>query len=164
MRVPKRLPRDVSVHLFRRTDHGPQFLMLRRCAARGGFWQGISGAPLVGENDTDAAVRETFEETGFDVADRIFSLGIGYSYALRPERADHWKQLYGPGVDRVSVATFASEMPGGDPVLDPSEHDRFALCSYEEASALLHWPIERDALAGRREALRALNTLLQGGE
>jgi lipoyl(octanoyl) transferase len=152
----KRLPRDVSIHLFRRTDDGPRFLMLRRCPARGGFWQGISGAPLAGETDTDAAVRESLEETGFDVADSIFPLGVSYSYALRPELADHWEQLYGRVIDHVPVATFAAEVQVGEPVLDPSEHDRFAWCSYEGAHTLLDWPIERDAVTGRREALNVL--------
>jgi 8-oxo-dGTP pyrophosphatase MutT (NUDIX family) len=159
----KRLPRDVSIHLFARTDDALRFLMLRRSRARGGFWQGVSGAPLTGETDAGAAVREVFEETGFDIADGIFPLGVRYGYALRPELADHWEQLYGPGIDRVSVVTFAAELPQADPVLDPVEHDGFSWCSYEEADALLDWPIERDALAGRRRALSVLNAQLQRG-
>jgi 8-oxo-dGTP pyrophosphatase MutT (NUDIX family) len=159
----KRQPRDVSIHLFRNTADGPRFLMLRRCPARGGFWQGVSGAPLAGETDRDAAVREVFEETGFDIADSIFPLEVGYSYALRPELIDHWKQLYGPGIAHVSVVTYAAESSQGDPVLDPLEHDGFSWCSYEEAEGLLDWPIERDALPGRRKALSVLNARLQGG-
>jgi 8-oxo-dGTP pyrophosphatase MutT (NUDIX family) len=69
--------------------------MLRRCPSRGGFWQGVSGAPLVGETDTEAAVREVLEETGFDVAKRIFPLGVSYAYALRSDLADRWEQVYG---------------------------------------------------------------------
>src|SRR5262245_64154649 len=94
----KRVPRDVSVHLFRRTAEASRFLMLRRCPPRGGFWQGVSGAPLKGETDTEAAVREVLEETGFDVTDSIFPLGVGYAYALRPDQADRWEEVYGPGV------------------------------------------------------------------
>jgi 8-oxo-dGTP pyrophosphatase MutT (NUDIX family) len=160
----KRLPRDVSIHLFRRTAHDPSFLMLRRCATRGGFWQGVSGAPLPGETDTEAAVREVLEETTFDVRDSIFPLGVNYSYALRPELADRWEQLYGPGIESVSVVTFAAGLAEGDPVLDPLEHDAFAWCPYEEADALLDWPIEQDALTGRREALSVLNAQLQSEE
>jgi lipoyl(octanoyl) transferase len=61
----RRIPRDVSIQLFRRTPEGPRFLMLRRCPERGGFWQPVTGAPLPEENDADAAVREVHEETGF---------------------------------------------------------------------------------------------------
>jgi lipoyl(octanoyl) transferase len=157
----KRLPRDVSVHLFRHTAEGPRFLMLRRCPSRGGFWQGVSGAPLSGETDTEAAVREVGEETGFDVTDSIFALGVSYAYALRPDLADRWEQVYGAGVESISVCAFAAEIREGDPTLDPSEHDAFSWCSYDEAHSLLDWPIENDALAGRRKALSVLNTRLR---
>jgi 8-oxo-dGTP pyrophosphatase MutT (NUDIX family) len=153
----KRTPRDVSVHLFRLAPAGWQFLMLRRPPALGGFWQAVSGAPFRGETDEDAAVREVREETGFDVRGGLFGLDVTYAYALRPELAERWQRLYGSGVARITVVAFAAEAPNeGDPRLDPLEHDAFAWCSYEKADALLDWPIEQDALAGRREALRAL--------
>jgi 8-oxo-dGTP pyrophosphatase MutT (NUDIX family) len=151
-----RLPRDVSVHLFRRTGDGPRFLMLRRCPARGGFWQGVTGAPLPGETDAEAAAREVREETGIDVARSLVPLGVTYCYLLQPEFAAHWEHLYGPGVETVSVVTFGAECPEGDPILDPQEHDAFAWCSYQQADALLDWPVEHDALVGRREALGVL--------
>jgi lipoyl(octanoyl) transferase len=158
----KRLPRDVSVHLFRRAADGANFLMLRRCPTRGGFWQGVSGAPLPGETDAEAAIREVLEETGFDVRRSIFPLGVSYSYALQSDLAPRWEWMYGPGVARVSVVSFAAESTGDTPALDPLEHDDFAWCSHEEADALLDWPIEEDALAGRREALSVLKRRLEG--
>jgi lipoyl(octanoyl) transferase len=157
----KRVPREVSVHLYRRTPNGPRFLMLRRCPARGGFWQGVSGALLPGETDAEAAIREVLEETGFDVAESLFPLDVSYAYALGAELADRWEQVYGPGVERIPVVAFAAELSDGDPALDSQEHDALAWCTYEEANALLDWTIERDALAGRREALRVLNDRLQ---
>jgi lipoyl(octanoyl) transferase len=154
MKEVKRLPRDVSVHLFRREPSGLRFLMLRRIPSRGGFWQGVTGAPLPGETDPQAAVREVREETGFDVTAELIDLDVRYSYALRREMGD---QVYGPGVEFISVASFAAEIDSGqDPVVDPSEHDSWDWLSFEEANAFLDWPIEEDALAGRREALRVL--------
>jgi 8-oxo-dGTP pyrophosphatase MutT (NUDIX family) len=138
--------------------------MLRRCAPRGGFWQGVTGAPLPGETDAEAAAREVREETGFDVTGRLFPLGSSYAYRLPSELAARWEQLYGPCVETVSVVAFGAELPEGDPVLDPQEHDAFAWRAFEEADALLKWPIEQDALAGRREALRVLNAQLEGEE
>jgi lipoyl(octanoyl) transferase len=64
----QRVPRDVSIHLFTRTGEGAPFLMLRRIPTRGGFWQGLTGAPHPHESDDEAAVREVREETGFDVS------------------------------------------------------------------------------------------------
>jgi 8-oxo-dGTP pyrophosphatase MutT (NUDIX family) len=157
----KRVPRDLSVYLFRRRHAGAPFLMLRRSSDRGGFWQGVTGAPHLGERDMDAAIREVREETGFDVATTVFPLGVKYTYALQPERAAHWEHLYGAGIDSVLVVAFGAEVPDADPVLDPREHDAFAWYSYEQARALLDWPIEADALGGRRLALTMLNARLR---
>jgi serine protease AprX len=41
-------------------------------------------------------------------------------------------------------------------MLDPNEHIDFTWCVYEEADELPDWPIEKDALQGRREALRLI--------
>jgi len=153
----KRLPRDVSVQLFRPEPDGVCFLMLRRIPERGGFWQGVSGAPLPGESDAGAAVREVREETGFEIGDSLLPLGIEYAHALPPGKVDRWARIYGAGVTSVSVVAFGAKAPAGlDPVLDPAEHDAFAWLGLEEADALLDWPIEQDALAGRRLALRTL--------
>lgn len=85
---------------------------------------------------------------------------MSYSYALRPEMSGRWEALYGPGIERVSVIAFAAELPEAEPVLDSCEHDASTWCSYAEASALLDWPVEQDALAGRLEALSVLNAQL----
>jgi 8-oxo-dGTP pyrophosphatase MutT (NUDIX family) len=152
-----RVPRDVSIQLFKPTPSGFRYLMLRRPPSRGGFWQGVTGAPLVGETDTEAAIREVHEETGYNVGASIIRLGVSYAYTLRPELAERWDARYGPGVREISVVAFGAEVPGAtDPVLDPAEHDSFAWYSYEQADAALDWPIERDALAGRRKALSVL--------
>jgi len=152
-----RVARDVSVQLFRRTPEGIRFLMLHRCAERGNFWQGVTGAPLPGESDLEAAIRETREETGYAVGVRLLELATRYAYALRPEEADQWASLYGPGVTSIPVVSFGAEVVApSPPVLDPIEHDDFDWCTYEAALALLDWPVEADALDGRRRALTEL--------
>jgi 8-oxo-dGTP pyrophosphatase MutT (NUDIX family) len=150
-----RVPRDVVVHLFRRRRSDP-LLMLRRTLGRGGFWQGVSGAPIVGESDREAAIREVGEETGFNVAEAIFPLEVRYDYRLDPARRDRWLRIYGPAVEIVHVNTFAAEISDQPPALDPAEHDRFAWCSFHAANNMLDWPVEADALAGRRAALTRL--------
>jgi 8-oxo-dGTP pyrophosphatase MutT (NUDIX family) len=156
-----RVPRDVAIHLFRRTPEGIRFLMLRRRPERGGFWQGVTGAPLPGESDVEAAIREVREETGYDVRERLRELGTRYDHAVRPETAERWASLYGPGVTSIPVVTFGAEVAApSSPVLDPVEHDDFAWCTYEAAYALLDWPVETDALPGRRHALTELLGLI----
>lgn len=161
----RRVARDVSVHVFRSGPSGPRYLMLRRLPGRGGFWQPVTGAPQPGETDAAAATREVREETGFDVRGRLLPLGVGYRYALDPAGRGRWDVIYGPGVDAISVAPFGAEAPAGrEPVLDPLEHDAYAWHAYREADALLDWPLETDALAARREALRLLHAALTGDE
>jgi lipoyl(octanoyl) transferase len=156
-----RVPRDVSVQLFKPTPRGLRYLMLRRPPARGGFWQSVTGAPLAGETDTAAAIREVHEETDYDVSANVFPLGVSYSYALRPELADRWRARYGAGVTRISVVALGAEVTSDlDPVLDPAEHDSFAWYTFEQANAVLDWPIEEDALPGRRRALSILADML----
>ena len=151
----RRLPREVVVQLFRKQPHEP-LLMLRRVPGRGGFWQGVSGAPLPGETDREAAVREVREETGFDVTGSLFALGIAYRYRLDPARAEHWRRIYGPDVRSIDISSFAAEVPDREPVLDPVEHDSYAWCSFEDAREMLDWPVEGEVLAKRRAALDRL--------
>jgi hypothetical protein len=49
-------------------------------------------------------------------------------------------------------------------MLDPDEHDAFAWCSHREAAEMLDWPVEKDALDGRRSALSELASLLGEGD
>jgi 8-oxo-dGTP pyrophosphatase MutT (NUDIX family) len=156
-----RVARDVAVQLFRRTPDGVQFLMLHRQPERGGFWQGVTGAPMPGESDAEAAIRETREETGYDVSSRLLTLATRYAYRLRADAADHWTSLYGPAATSIPVVSFGAEVAEASvPVLDLVEHDDFTWCSYEAARAFLDWPVEADALHGRRQALSELRDLI----
>jgi dihydroneopterin triphosphate diphosphatase len=137
----------------------PKLLMMRRIRSRGGFWQGITGAPLPHERDDEAAIREVQEETGFDVTRELIRLGVEYEYAITP--AVGRSRGYHPETRAIHVASFAAEITRDlDPILDPNEHDEFVWCSYEQAHALLDWPTERDALEGRRRALRMIASVL----
>ena len=157
-----RIARDVSVQLFRRGAHGVQFLMLRRTPARGGFWQPVTGAPLRGETDEAAALREVREETGWDVSVSLQPLDLNYSYGLDDDLRDRWDRVYGSEVQEIEVVSFAAERPAGlEPILDGEEHDRFGWFDLGEADRLLDWPVEDDALPYRRTALRNLMARLQ---
>lgn len=155
----QRVPRDVSVHLFTRTSEGVHFLMLRRIPTRGGFWQGVTGAPHPHESDDEAAVREVREETGFDVSASLMPLGVEYEYRLSSEVAR--EAIYAAHVRAIHVVAFGAEVAEQrEPTLDPDEHDAFAWCSHREAAEMLDWPVEKDALDARRSALRELASLL----
>jgi 8-oxo-dGTP pyrophosphatase MutT (NUDIX family) len=99
------------------------------------------------------------EETGFDVSASLMPLGVEYEYRLSSEVAR--KAIYAAHVRAIHVVAFGAEVTGQrDPTLDPDEHDAFAWCSHREAAEMLDWPVEKDALDGRRSALRELASLL----
>ena len=159
--MTRRIARDVLVYIYRWRDATPELLMLQRTPERGGFWHWVSGAPEGGERDLEAAVREVREEVGLDVAARISALGYRYQYRLNPRRAARWLELYGPGVTQIPVETFAAEAPvRWEPVVDRSEHDAHAWCTFEEAERRLFWPGESETLGDLRATLELLQSRL----
>jgi 8-oxo-dGTP pyrophosphatase MutT (NUDIX family) len=138
-----RVPRQVLVYLFRRSDGDRdfEFLMLRRTAQFGGFWQGVSGAPEWQERDDQGAIREVREETGFDIAASFQQIGVRYELR-REDDLDgaQWEELYGPQADAIPEEVYVAEvLSSADPVLAPYEHDAFRWCSFDDALALLRW-------------------------
>jgi 8-oxo-dGTP pyrophosphatase MutT (NUDIX family) len=132
------------VYVFR--DSG-EVLLLRRTEQWGGFWQGVSGAPEWAETDDEGAIREVREETGFDVADSLRRIDVRYDLLREsdPDR-DRWEQLYGPEVVAIPEEVYVANVPPGDPVLAPYEHDAFRWCSIDDALRLLRWENNRRAL------------------
>jgi dATP pyrophosphohydrolase len=156
----RRVARDVLAYLYRWRAGVPELLMLRRAPDRGDFWHWVSGAPLPGESDREAAIREVLEETGLDVAAAIFPLGYRYAYPLRPERRVRWLELYGPGVIRIPVETFGAEAPvRWEPRLD-EEHVAYAWCTFSEAERRLSWPGDPGTLDHLRATLAVLRRAL----
>jgi 8-oxo-dGTP pyrophosphatase MutT (NUDIX family) len=128
-------------------------LLLWRVPQKGGFWQGVTGAPEPGETDGEAAVREVREETGFHV--EVEPLGFRYDLHRSEEARGLWLELYGDDdIDTIPEEAFAAEVdPGAEPIIDPVEHDEFRWCSFDEADSLLKWEENRRALQRLRERL-----------
>jgi hypothetical protein len=83
--------------------------MLRRIPTRGGFWQGVTGAPHPHESDDEAAVREVREETGFDVSASLMPLGVEHEYRLSSEVAR--KAIYAAHVRRFTSLRSVQRSP-----------------------------------------------------
>jgi len=153
-----RVPRQVLVYLFRESvDGSVEFLLLKRTERWGGFWQGVSGAPEWDETDEQGAIREVFEETGFEVGGSLQALDFRYEL-LRAEDpdGDGWEQMYGPEIHAVPEEVYVANAPTDtDPTLAPYEHDAFKWCSFKEASELLTWENNRRALKAAREFIAA---------
>ena len=67
-----RQPWNVFVYLYRRTNNGNEFVLLKR--KDDGIWQGIAGGGEDGENLEEAAQREAYEETGLPLSTSLFKL------------------------------------------------------------------------------------------
>jgi lipoyl(octanoyl) transferase len=149
-----RVPRQVLVYVHRPAGAAHEFLLLLRVPERGGFWQGVSGAPEWGEADPEAARREVREETGLEVVVEP----VDFRYVLLREDSDtaFWDRLYGPGVEVVPEEVYAAQPPSGwEPTLAPSEHVDFRWCGLDEAISLLKWEDNRRALAVAAEYVEA---------
>lgn len=116
-------------------------LLLRRSAARGGFWQQVTGRIEEGESPDAAARRELEEETGACVA--VEPLGYRHAFALDPSLG-----LAPPGaLSIVEETAFAARLPPGFSPRLSDEHAEHAWVTPEEAAARLRF-------AGLRKAVR----------
>ena len=80
------------------------YLLLRRVASHGGFWQSVTGSLEVGETHIQAAAREVREETGINSPeDELIDLGLINSFEIAPQ----WRGKYAPGVTHNEEVCFA---------------------------------------------------------
>jgi lipoyl(octanoyl) transferase len=133
---PKRTVSVVVVERSLEASSEPRVLLLRRTAARGGFWQPVTGKLEAGETPSQAAGRELFEETGLEAP--VVSLDYVHAFSLGPS----------PSLALGEESAFRVEAPAGfAPRLDSSEHDAF---EWLQISAAL----ERLPFAGLQAAVR----------
>jgi dATP pyrophosphohydrolase len=136
-----RLPIQVLVYCYRRKADGSEYLMLRRTPKYGAFWQGVTGAPEVGETLLEGAARELKEETQL-APKSLDQVDFGYSFPVE----DDWKWAYDPNVTKIDEFVFLAEVADDvEPILS-FEHDSFEWAKVERAVGLLKWLNNRNAL------------------
>ncbi len=137
-----RIPIQVLVYPVRKTDKDWEYLMLERVKNRGGFWQGVTGAPEGKETLTESARRELYEETGFNSVNLIKT---DISYIIPME--DRWLKIYPKGTKTIPEYLFIAMIHQQDPPkIDPIEHNDWKWCSYEDAMNLLSLKDNKRAL------------------
>jgi len=75
--------RTISVAVLRPGPDGPEALVLRRTADRGGFRQIVTGRIEAGETPSEAAARELREETGLDLP--VVDLSYVHAFGMGDE-------------------------------------------------------------------------------
>ena len=136
--MPKIKVKQVDSYIYRNTDAGPIYLMLKRSTGKHyeHLWQGVAGKIEKGETAVQTVIRELEEETG-----------------KKPKKlcvADHIASFYDARNDRIQmVPVFGIEVENSDVQLS-DEHSEYKWVSFEEALTLLTWK-------GQKEGLRTVH-------
>lgn len=137
-----RIPIQVLVYPVRSLKKGWEYLMLKRVESRGGFWQGVTGAPENNETITEGANRELIEETGY-ISFTLIKTDISYIIPMEVR----WENIYPKGTKEIPeylfIAIIHQSIP---PKIDPNEHTEWKWCTFEEAMQLLKWDDNKSAL------------------
>jgi dATP pyrophosphohydrolase len=145
--MPFKQPRSVQVVIFAESVRERHYLLLRRLASHGGFWQPVTGSLESGETHRASAVREVLEETGITACEEdLIELGVVNNFEIAP----HWREKYAPGVTHNEEVCFALKVFEGEVRLDPIEHDAYAWENYEHAVEMLYWDSNRRAFAAAK--------------
>lgn len=144
-----RVPVQVLVYCYRKDRGRTEFLLLKRSAKRGGFWQGVSGAPFDGEELIQAAKRELLEETGINPKS-IRQTSFMCSLIVEPQ----WRHHYRPEVTKIDEFVFTAELSEFESPTLSDEHVQFAWHELDACLELLKYPNNKDALRASWDELR----------
>ena len=145
-----RIPIQVLIYPVRKNDEKWEYLMLKRVNNRGGFWQGVTGAPENDETLSEGAIRELYEETSYSPLNLIKT---DISYIIPME--DRWIEIYPEGTKEIPEYLYIAKIDDpSPPKIDPIEHNDWKWCSYEEAMNLLSLEDNKRALEYVQKFLR----------
>jgi dATP pyrophosphohydrolase len=143
-------PRSIQVVVFANSPLGDRYLLLRRVASHGAFWQSVTGSLEGDETHRQAAVREVLEETGvISQEEELIELGLVNNFQIAPQ----WLKKYAPGITHNEEVCFAleiTEQPVRPVRIDTNEHDAYAWEGYDRAMEMLYWESNKRALAATR--------------
>jgi len=143
-------PRSVQVVIFAQTATGVEYLLLRRIASHGGFWQSVTGSLEENETHRQAAAREVEEETGIRRREgELIELGVVNIFEIAPQ----WRVKYAPGVTHNEEVCFALKVDKCEVRIDTIEHEAYAWVDYETAIEMLYWQSNERAFAAVADLL-----------
>jgi dATP pyrophosphohydrolase len=143
--MPKIIVKQVDSYIYRNTDAGPVYLVLKRNTGKyyEHLWQGVAGKIEKGETAWQAVIRELEEETG--------------KKPVKMFAADHIASFYDARKDRIQmVPIFGIEVDNSEVQLS-EEHSEYKWVSFDEALTLLTWK-------GQKEGLRIVHDEIMSGD
>ena len=125
----------IEAHIFRETDNGIEFLLLKRADNQiyPGLWQMVTGKIEGEEKAHQTALREIKEETGLLLVQLWVAPTINSFY----EPKDEYICL---------LPVFAARVGGETNVILSEEHTEYKWVGKDEAKKLLAWPGQREAV------------------
>ena len=145
--MPFKQPRSVQVVIFAESAGLRDYLLLKRVASHGGFWQSVTGSLEEGETHAEAAVREVYEETGIlRREDELIDLNLINVFEIAPQ----WRVKYAPGVTRNEEVCFALKVDKCEVRIDPREHDEYTWASDQAVIEMLYWESNKRAFAAAK--------------
>ena len=145
--MPFKQPRSVQVVIFAESAAGREYLLLKRVASHGGFWQSVTGSLEEGETHAEAAVREVYEETGIRrCEDELIDLNVTNVFEIAPQ----WRAKYAPGVTSNEEVCFALKVDKCEVRIDPREHEQHIWVGDETVMQMLYWESNKRAFAVAR--------------
>ncbi len=132
--MPKTKVKQVDSYIYRMTEEGPVYLMLKRNTGKHyeHLWQGVAGKIEKGETAWQTIIRELKEETGMS-PQKIFV-------------ADHIASFYNAKEDIIQmVPIFGIEVKGEEVILS-EEHIDYKWVTFKEAMSLLTWKGQKEGL------------------
>lgn len=149
-KVQYKQPRSIQVVIFAGGREERCYLLLKRIASHGGFWQSVTGSLEEGETHRQAALREVFEETGLIVRDEdLIELGVVNRFEIAPQ----WRAKYAPAVTHNEEVCFAMKVEESEVRLDPLEHVSYVWVGYDRAIEMLYWESTKQAFAATQAIL-----------
>lgn len=140
-------PRSIQVVIFGDGPRELHYLLLRRVASHGGFWQSVTGSLEGEETHRQAAAREVLEETGINSREaELIALRVTNTFEIAPQ----WREKYAPGVTHNEEVCFALKVLECEVQVDSIEHDSYVWVTYERAMEMVYWDSNKRALAAAR--------------
>lgn len=146
-----RAPFQVLVYPYRLTSDGAfEYALLKRRDS--GYWQAVAGAGEDDESILEAAVRETYEETGIGKDSVFLQLDTIEPIPVTEFRDSY---LWGDNVYVIPQYCFGV-LAGDEEIVLSREHTDYKWLRYDEARSLLKYDGNKTALWELDRKLRGL--------